>query len=320
MKVAIVADAGGKIGLGHLGRCMALAQALKRFHRAHIIFMVEDAAGRAWVRDKGFITRKTFSGYWDLIIADSYRFRSSDYRIFRKAARVFCIVDDSGHVRFPCDWVLNSSVSAKKTFYAASPADNFLLGPKFHPLRKEYNKQPAPSVGLRPVRNALVVLGATVNSELLGAMVKAVRKAVPSARLRVVTGPYKTGPVAAQDDRVSVYSSPPDMRKLIEKCDIAVSGGGQTLYELAYMGIPTVAVQMAENQHGNMVGLMDAGVILSAGKVGSPSLPRRLTKTLKALAINPRERLRMSQQGRRLVDGQGARRVADALLGDKYHA
>ncbi len=43
------------------------------------------------------------------------------------------------------------------------------------------------------------------------------------------------------------------MKNAMIKCDIAISAAGQTLFELARIGVPTYAVQVAENQTLNML-------------------------------------------------------------------
>ncbi|MBI4396949.1 MAG: hypothetical protein HY548_07640 [Elusimicrobia bacterium] len=320
MRTAIVADAGRDIGLGHMGRCMALAQALERFHRVKPAFITEDAPTREWIRAKGFGAQTRLTGRWDLLIADSYRFRPSDYLKFRRTARVFCVIDDLGRVRCPCDFVLNSAVFAQDVSYARTPAAGFLLGPKFHPLRKEYLAPPAEKAVRRTVKTALVVLGGANGRGLLERAVETARQALPFVRLHVVAGPYVPVQVRTGDPRIILHRSPPNMRALLETCDLAVSGGGQTLYELAYMGVPTVAIQLADNQRRNMEGFARAGAIIPAGEIESAALLRRVGAAVKRLAGRPAFRRKMSLQGRRLVDGRGARRVADALMGELSHA
>jgi RimJ/RimL family protein N-acetyltransferase len=55
------------------------------------------------------------------------------------------------------------------------------------------------------------------------------------------------------------------MAELMTASDIAVSAAGQTLFELARCGVPTIAVGVAENQRHNLEGFTDAGVCYNAG-------------------------------------------------------
>lgn len=52
-----------------------------------------------------------------------------------------------------------------------------------------------------------------------------------------------------------------EMRDLMLKCDVAITGGGQTTNELARCGIPMIVLQIAENQMGNIKGLLKEKLI-----------------------------------------------------------
>ncbi|MDQ7082427.1 MAG: glycosyltransferase [Aquificota bacterium] len=57
------------------------------------------------------------------------------------------------------------------------------------------------------------------------------------------------------------YPSAEEMKNLMLDADIAISAGGQTLYELARVGVPTIAVAVAENQMWNVSEWQEAGFI-----------------------------------------------------------
>jgi spore coat polysaccharide biosynthesis predicted glycosyltransferase SpsG len=96
--------------------------------------------------------------------------------------------------------------------------------------------------------------------------------------------------------------------------DVAISGGGQTLYELAATGTPAVAIRLADNQTLNLRNLQAAGMLLWAGDAGDADLETMVTSALMVLAENRGRRTEMSRRGRALVDGRGAARVAAAVL------
>lgn len=104
------------------------------------------------------------------------------------------------------------------------------------------------------------------------------------------------------------------MRGLMLAADLALCGGGQTTYELAATGTPTIAVRTAENQTVNLKGLVTAGSLVWGGDVRDSDLESKVMHELKALADDASRRAVMSRQGRGLVDGQGASRVARTLL------
>jgi spore coat polysaccharide biosynthesis predicted glycosyltransferase SpsG len=132
------------------------------------------------------------------------------------------------------------------------------------------------------------------------------------------------GPLAAHDAsvttrttgesaRVTVHRDPADYRSLMLAADLAVSGGGQTLYELAACATPAVAILIADNQRANIDGLSGAGAVVAAGAAGDADLDERVTGTVAHLLNDPARRLGMGSSGRRAVDGQGAQRVASVI-------
>ena len=97
------------------------------------------------------------------------------------------------------------------------------------------------------------------------------------------------------------------------QADLAVSAAGQTLYELAHVGCPVVAVRMAENQEGQMRAFAAAGTLLPGGSVEKDADFSGVRATVGRLLADPAARAAMSAAGRRMVDGGGARRVAEAI-------
>ena len=115
---------------------------------------------------------------------------------------------------------------------------------------------------------------------------------------------------------VSLVHSPASLRDLMLAADIAISAGGQTLYELAATGTPTLAIQVADNQAGNIQPLSEKGAIRRLGRAGESGLTENLRSMMAGFVSTGGHaaRLRMSSAGRALVDGRGARRAARELM------
>ena len=73
------------------------------------------------------------------------------------------------------------------------------------------------------------------------------------------------GEIEEFDDEL-IYS--PDSRQMLEameSTDLAISSAGQTLYELARVGVPTIAVGVVDNQINNIKNWQKQGFIEFAG-------------------------------------------------------
>ena len=86
-----------------------------------------------------------------------------------------------------------------------------------------------------------------------------------------------------------------------------------TLCELAATGVPTVVLQTADNQTGNVRGFERAGAALVVRSGANEPLAASLATALSRLAADGALRASIGARARRLVDGQGALRVAAAL-------
>ncbi len=313
MRIAILPDSGPTVGMGHLGRCLALGQAIHRLKRIKPFFLTKDSIGQRWIRERGFPARSAAEGPWDLLIVDSYRLQAKELRQLRRCARTFVLINDGARIEVACDWVVNSAVHAKKASDGTPTAANVLLGPDFQPLRKEYWSGRTSYKGTAAVKNVFVSLGGGVDGEkLLKRVIPMVRQVLPEALVHAIVSPFMR--LSSNDERVKIYLSPKDVRSVLRRCEMAVTGGGQTLFELAFAGVPAVAVVMADNQKPNVQGFASAGALLSAGQPSEAGFDRRLRRLISRLARDSGLRDRIAKRGQSLVDGKGAMRVAHFIL------
>ncbi|GFI65385.1 hypothetical protein IMSAG185_00984 [Lachnospiraceae bacterium] len=99
------------------------------------------------------------------------------------------------------------------------------------------------------------------------------------------------------------------------ECDIAVTAGGTTVYELAAVGVPFICFSCAENQEALTEYVGRTGIAGAAGAYHRE--PERMFENLSRLFDSMvshreiRERFSRAEQG--MVDGGGAERLANAL-------
>ena len=103
-----------------------------------------------------------------------------------------------------------------------------------------------------------------------------------------------------------------EMINFMLKCDIAISGGGQTTYELARCGIPTIGICYANNQLLNLKYGEKAGYLKFAGWFENKHLLYNIKRLFKSFDYV--ERSRMNIIGKKLVDGQGGLRIVNKLI------
>ena len=95
--------------------------------------------------------------------------------------------------------------------------------------------------------------------------------------------------------------------------DIAISAGGQTIYELARLGVPTIAIKTADNQSTNIKGLMFENALLYVGRLKEKSFLKNISASIKEMN-NYKIRKSFSEKSSSLIDGRGVDRIIKKIM------
>jgi len=124
----------------------------------------------------------------------------------------------------------------------------------------------------------------TFDQGFTAGLVRAGALALDGVRLDVVVGPWFAGVAelralaGGSGGAIVVHEQPRDMRALMLAAGLAISGGGQTTFELAATGTPTVAIRLADNQTLTLETLAEAGALIQAGALVNDTSIVRETK------------------------------------------
>ena len=115
---------------------------------------------------------------------------------------------------------------------------------------------------------------------------------------------------------IVVHQNVRDVRELMCTCDVALAAAGSTMYELCACSLPIVTYILADNQIAGARKFADEGLALLAGdaRVGDDFCEVLLDK-LGALTRDKELRTAMAERAYRVVDGKGAGRVINAIIG-----
>jgi UDP-2,4-diacetamido-2,4,6-trideoxy-beta-L-altropyranose hydrolase len=315
-RVTFVTDAGGEAGLGHFKRCVALARALGARGSA-VDMLVSGPPDTALASVAPGVT-PTPLDWWgaprrvldavagqgvEAFVVDSYHADESLLAALRRAGLVVAI-DDLADRPLPVDLIVNGAWHAERLTYRVAPETRRLLGPRYALLDHAFAEAPA-RVTAEGVERVLVTLGGSTPTSEMAAAVAAVRSALPQARLDVLGGLVAVA--AAPAPGVTLHGVVPSLRPLLASADLAVTGGGMTLYECLATGTPTIAVCLADNQRPNLEHLGADGLVVPADFA-------TLGATVARVAADRSLRGRLSAAGRRAIDGRGTERVADEIV------
>jgi UDP-2,4-diacetamido-2,4,6-trideoxy-beta-L-altropyranose hydrolase len=331
--IAFCTNGGPLIGLGHLRRCMTLAGVLQS-HGVVVRFAVNRAPGVLEVlRQAGFEGVSVGKeGDLDLaevlqhieawgpqaLVIDSYTVQGQ--LLARPGMPVLAVIDDLADQTWPVDLVINGAANAHELVYRTSPHTRLLLGTQYALLREEFAQEPNRLIR-KAVQRVLIAVGGMDRFGLTLRLMEWTREALGEVALDVVVGPFFSEDDTHQleratkaEGRVVVHRDPPKIRDLMLSCDVAIAGGGQTTYELAATGTPSLAIRIFDNQTGNVTALSAKNTLMWVGDAQDKDLHEKVLRALVQLSDEPGRRETMSRSGRLLVDGGGAQRVARAFL------
>lgn len=297
MNVAILTEAGHTYGYGHFYRCVAISQALKERGVDSKFFVRSGGVG---LNDWLTMPLSTNILKFDVILIDSY---STDLLFHRTLGRLhssIIVLDDNDRLPYYNSLVVNGGLYAKRLPYRNGNYNTYLLGSMYTPLRKAFWNISEKRKIRKTIRKVMINIGGlhTLKWELQIASV--LSKAYPQ---------YTYTMVGAMKNKLDDYG----MLTLMRSADIAISGAGQKLHELIRVGLPTIALGIAENQNNNIIYAKRKGLIRFSGWQSEQDLFSNVEREF-ALLTAYDARVKMHQRMMRILDGQGARRIAEGIV------
>lgn len=327
MQVRFFVDSGQKRGMGHVRRCLSLAHALARVGAQCSFYLEPDTVFRGLIAASGYPVEmlsqpfdRSLDGYrpdWhEVTIVDSYFISEADLLSLRRRVAFMVVFDDLGRQFGGADLVI-SPVPAHGRNSCNSDRQRVLTGLEYVLLHPAFTRL-AQRIVSDTVQRVLVTTGATDQLRFLEVLLPHLRAVLPAdVVIQAVLGPsfpgeYVASLVSSGLD-VEWLHAPPAMADAMLGADIAITAGGQTVYELAATGTPAIAVEVADNQQENIRRLCELGLVLSGGVASDAQTPARVASQVAALIANPALRRQMACKGQATIDGQGAYRIAEII-------
>lgn len=312
MKIIIFTEAGPKYGYGHLMRCLALAQGFKAKELKVDFFIHSQGDYTTLLVDFTFkqVDWLESNKIQDILnkdqiaIVDSYYASENLCKIIYQGFKRVLFLDDYQRIEYSGGFVLNGIIGSEKLNYSKNSDITYLLGVDFQPLRQEFWDVPLYTVREK-IENIMITFGGSDVTNETPFYLNKVIKYYPDAKITVVIGKgfNNINEIMEQKNKEIEFAfntNALSMRNLMLKSDLAVSAAGQTISELARVGVPTIGIQIAENQKNNIKYWQEAGFLLTKDNIGN-----KLSYEL---------RKRCSSIGKALIDGQGVKRIVEVLL------
>ncbi|MDB5470101.1 MAG: pseudaminic acid biosynthesis-associated protein PseG [Caulobacter sp.] len=336
MSVLFVCNAGPEVGGGHVMRSLTLARALQARGVA-VSFLCPPAVTavleafapdihRVWAAstEGARIVAAVRTATADLVVFDHYGLDADDHRA-AAGARPVLVIDDLADRPLGADLVLDSGPSREPEDYVGLlPAHaRLLLGPACAPVRPEFAALRSEALARRtagaPPRRLLVSLGL---GDPGGVTARALEMLLPMTgelAIDVVMGAAaaslsKVRALALVYPQLTLHIDSRDMAALTAAADLAVGGGGSSSWERCVLGLPTLLLILADNQRPAARALESAGAVMAL-EVAAPGFAGHFEEDLARLLADGRLRTGMALAAADVCDGEGAGRVAEAVMG-----
>jgi spore coat polysaccharide biosynthesis predicted glycosyltransferase SpsG len=297
-RIAVVADAGSSVGMGHIARCSGIAVALRCRGYETACRSYGAAATRAldgveW-EPVASVDELPTADAAALVVLDSYLLDADALRA-RPGAGAVAAIHDHGPMPRTADLVVDPASPD------GGPRPGVLAGPAYAPLRPAYWGLPRRQAA-GPVDRVLVTTGSGVSPGTGAELARAVAATLPGATVVLVVGPYeRPDPIPG----VQLAIAPPSLLPELMQADLAITAAGQTMLEAAAVGTPCVAVPLVDNQRRNAALLGSLGAVRVADPSGAA-----VAEALAELAPDVERRRQMARRSQDAVDGYGAHRIA----------
>ena len=329
-------DASPEIGAGHVTRCLGLAEALAETgwrvafaaRRGTAAMMRATATGDFAVRELADAAQDeptALRGYCpdgvDLLVVDHYQRNIRFEEACRGWARQILVMDDATGRQHDCDFLVDAAVNDRSIYAGGVPAQaRLLLGPAYALVRRSFVAQRAAALQRRdgrPVENILVSFGATDPWNATSVALDALESFAEDYAITVALSsqaPHLDKVRHRLNGRAEAKLDA-DMAALMTEADLAIGAAGASAYERAVLGLPSIVVTVADNQHGIAKLFAAAGAAVDAGPFDA-TLVSRLGPMAQTLVDDSAARMRMTKAAAALSDGRGWQRLLAELAGE----
>jgi len=255
-------------------------------------------------------------------------------------------LDDLCEETYPVQGIINYNAFAEQEEYAGRyPKAMRLIGPAYVPLRPQFVEETAENQGKEPNEfpksrgedsegkaleekreyHILLTTGGGDKDNIAGKILERMEPICKTAEgeghspitIHVIAGQFspnyeKLQQFAKVHEGVIVHSNVQNMGALMRNCNLGITAGGTTIYEMCASGLPMICFAYARNQEALVSYVKEKEIGFSAGNyhMEAEETLRNLGFFMERILKEPEEAMKRSVAAWQLVDGHGAERIA----------
>lgn len=332
--IYIRADMNAQIAMGHIMRCLSIADALHGLGEP-VRFILADEQAVSLLKQRGYdaivlhtkwnhmeeelpvLSQVIQNEHIEKMLIDSYQVTQRYLTELSKLVTIFYI-DDLKLFEYPVDAVICYANYWKKFQYKINGTrTTYLLGMKYVPLKQAFWNCEAKIISEK-ANNLLILTGGSdpfnVTEQILDSI-----DTYQFQTIDVICGIYNTNynkfvKKYENNKNIKFHQAVNNIEQYMKNADIAISAGGTTLYELCAIGTPAISFSFADNQLDNVRQFQEDGLIDYAGDARMDDIAGTINQYLTRYRDDFELRKEKSEKMQKMVDAKGAIHLAEALL------
>ncbi|MBH0028977.1 hypothetical protein I6F53_18600 [Pseudoalteromonas sp. SWN29] len=321
-KIAFYVNAGQAIGFGHIMRQLALIEAAL-LQNYQIVLFAHDIAPTVLKRlyllpikivllEGKCLTTQLHNT--EALVIDDYHLTESNFVNLKQSVSCIVLFDDNTYEpTLAVDLIVNPS----DAFESKHNASIILQGLSYRLIRQEFLLQSHTT--FRKSGRVLVCLGGTDVKMLSAKICHALLSHSAVEHIDVLA----TNSMAKQTleelknlsacNRITLHLDAMNVAVIMAQADISIAGAGGSLYELLYLGVPTLALVMADNQQQALLSPLCGTAYIGLDLRNSVQSIENITHQALLLLQSADKKSNLRQVANESLDGKAATRILDAI-------
>lgn len=299
----------GQEGHGHVTRCLAISQSLDKlkiknffllnkkhkFINQKKIAMIYD-----WYKNQNE-TLKLIKNF-DFVILDSIKINKNYLLKISKLCNLIYINDYHR-------WKLNNCIHVDWTLFAQKKINKAeIVDHKFAPLRKPFWIKKKKIIK-KKIKNVFIFFGGSDVRKFSIKTAKFINKYYQNYKIDVIS----TDKINQKNVTCHKFLNQQKMKTFLTKADIVITSGGQTLYEMACLGVPGIVISETLYDLEDTMAWARKGSIIYAGKWKNKNIMKKILESIDKIKKKD-IRQNLSANGQNTIDGKGGERLVKKIL------
>lgn len=325
-KIIIFTEGGHDFGYGHVTRCIALYDELKKIGMDPLFVLNGDIElenlleNRKFILDCNWYNENRTHKYLlnnPYSIVDSYVANESTCNDICKGSKKVLFIDDYQRILYPEGIVVNPSIIGDNLDYDYDNKHKYLLGSSYVILRKEFHEVFDRKIN-KKIQDIFIMMGGTDTKNLTPEIIKILNTISLDFKKHIVLGNGTKNIdliMNESDENTKIYQNLNAfaLKQLMEKCDIAITTAGQTIYELISARLPFVCIKIADNQEYNIKGLLEKKIIFDYINLENSGWDKHVIEQIRHLeSLNSRKEILSNMS--KVIDGKGTERIIKEFI------